>query len=188
MRISTREIVLAALFTAIMCALTIVVRMLQPIVVMPFSLQPLVMMLAAYLLSPTAVFLSMLAYLFLGLLGLPVFSAPPYGGPAYIFLPSFGFLLGFPVAGWLQSKLIKNSSIINFLLAGSAAVIVYYVIGLPYLYVILNFYLGQTTDVIKVLEIGFLPFIGFDLIKVVLASLLAIQLSKRLNIKRELMS
>ncbi|NLG33648.1 MAG: biotin transporter BioY [Syntrophomonadaceae bacterium] len=181
MKITTQEMVLAALFTALMCALTILVRMFQPIVVIPFSLQPLVMLLAACILSPSAVFLSMLAYLLLGLIGLPVFSAPPYGGLAYALIPSFGFLLGFPAAGWVQATLIKRRNLLNFILAGIVGVVVYYLIGLPYMYLILNFYLGNSMGVIQILKIGLIPFITFDFIKIILASMLAVELSRRLN-------
>lgn len=184
-KISTRELVLAAMFTAIMCVLTIMVRVFQPVVVIPFSLQPLVMLLAAYLLSPRAAFLSMLAYLLLGLIGLPVFCSPPYGGPAYVLVPSFGFLLGFAPAAWVQSRLIKNNTLANFMLAGLAGILTYNLVGLPYMYVILNFYLKSSIDILKVIQIGFLPFITLDLIKMVVAGLLARELSKRLDIKRE---
>ena len=170
MKISTREIVLAAMFTAIMCVLTIMVRVFQPVLVLPFSLQPLVMLLAAYLLSPRAAFLSMLAYLLLGLIGLPVFASPPYGGPA----------------AWVQSRLIKNTGLLNFMLAGLAGIITYYAIGLPYMYLILNFYLKSSIDILKVIEIGFTPFFALDLAKMVVAALLARELSRRLDIKREL--
>lgn len=186
MKISTREIVLAAMFTAIMCVLTIMVRVFQPVVVIPFSLQPLVMLLAAYLLSPRAAFLSMLAYLLLGLIGLPVFSSPPYGGPAYALVPSFGFLLGFAPAAWVQSRLIKNTGLLNFILAGLAGIITYNAIGLPYMYLILNFYLKSSIDILKVIEIGFVPFFALDLAKMAVAALLAWELSRRLDIKRAL--
>lgn len=185
MNISTRELVLASLFTAMMCALTIVVRMVQPVVVIPFSLQPLVMLLAASLLSPPAVFLSMLAYLLLGLIGLPVFAAPPYGGPAYALVPSFGFLLAFPIAGWAQSRLIKGQGVLNLAAAGVVAVLIYYLLGLPYMYMILNFYLGHQIDVGQVLKIGFLPFIGFDFLKVALAVWLTREVGRRLGLQRE---
>ncbi|MDD3023059.1 MAG: biotin transporter BioY [Syntrophomonadaceae bacterium] len=188
MKISTREMVWAAMFTALLCVLTILVRMVQPIIIIPFSLQPLVMLLAACLLSPPAAFLSMLAYLCLGLMGLPVFSVPPYGGPAYILLPSFGFLLAFPFAAWLQSKLIRKNNLTNFILAGTLGVMVYYMLGLPYMYLILNFYLGHTVDVIKVIKLGFLPFIALDILKIILASFIALQVSRRLNLKREVVS
>ena len=185
MKLSTQELVTAALFTAMMCTLTLFVRIIQPIAVIPFSLQPLVMFLAACMLSPPAVFLSMLAYLFLGLFGLPVFSVPPYGVPAYILVPSFGFILAFPLAGWLQSKIIKRTTITNFVLAGIAGIIVYYLIGLPYMYFILDFYLGQAINIMQLIKIGLVPFIVFDLIKVIAASFLAIELSKRLDLKRK---
>lgn len=185
MSISTRELALASLFTALMCALTMIVRVAQPVVVIPFSLQPLLMLLAAALLSPRAVFLSMLAYLLLGLIGLPVFSVPPYGGPAYVLVPSFGFLLAFPLAGWVQSRLIKSFSPLNLTLAGLAAIIIYYLIGLPYMYLILNFYLGNTVNILQVLKIGFIPFIIFDVIKLAAAVWLSLEVGRRLNLKRE---
>ncbi|MGI5911237.1 MAG: biotin transporter BioY [Syntrophomonadaceae bacterium] len=182
MKISTREIVLAAMFTAIMCVVTIMVRIFQPVVVIPFSLQPLVMLLAAYILSPRAAFLSMLAYLLLGLIGIPVFSSPPYGGPAYIFLPSFGFILGFAPAAWVQSKLLnKCGGLINFLLAGVAGVLIYNALGLPYMYIILNYYLQSSVDVLRVIQIGFIPFFTMDLVKVIIAALLGRELAKRLD-------
>lgn len=187
MHVSTRELVYAALFTALMCVLTVVVRTLQPVVVIPFSLQPLVMLIAASILSPRAAFLSMLAYLFLGLLGIPVFSKPPFGGPAYALLPSFGFILGFPLAAWVQSSLIRRQNFVNLFLAGAAGIIVLYLVGLPYLYLILNFYMGQAVDVYQVLKIGFLPFIAFDLLKILIASLLSLEICRRLDINREVL-
>ncbi|HEX3011013.1 MAG TPA: biotin transporter BioY [Syntrophomonadaceae bacterium] len=185
MKLSTQELVKAALFAAMMCVITVLVRMFQPVIVIPFSLQPLIMLLAACLLSPRAAFLSMLAYLLLGLVGLPVFSVPPYGGPAYVLIPSFGFVLGFPLAAWLQSRLIRKVSLANFILAGLAGVFVYYAIGLPYMYLILNFYLGHTVNVMQVLKIGFLPFIAIDGVKIIAASLLAMELCRRFNVERE---
>ncbi|MGE5389749.1 MAG: biotin transporter BioY [Deltaproteobacteria bacterium] len=185
MRLSTQELVRAAMFAALMCVLTIMVRIFQPLVVIPFSLQPLVMLLAACLLSPRAAFLSMLAYLGLGLIGIPVFSMPPYGGPAYVLVPSFGFILAFPIAAWVQSRLIKRVDWLNFIGSGLAGIAVMYAIGLVYMYFILNFYLGHTVDVLKVLELGFIPYFTFDLIKLVLASWLGLELSRRLDIKRE---
>ncbi|KUG04990.1 substrate-specific component bioy of biotin ecf transporter [hydrocarbon metagenome] len=181
---STKELVRAALFTAVICVVTILVRMFQPVVVIPFSLQPLIMLLAGYLLSPRAAFLSMSAYIMLGLIGIPVFSVPPYGGPAYILVPSFGFLLGMPLAAWVASRVIRVSKLWNFILAGIAGIIVLYAVGLPYMYIILNFYLEKAVDVMQIIKIGALPFLVFDLIKITVAAFLAVDLSRRLNIER----
>jgi biotin transport system substrate-specific component len=185
MKLSTREIVLAAFFTALICVLTIVVRSFQPVLVIPFSLQPLVVLLAACLLSPSAAFLSMLAYVLLGLFGFPVFSKPPFGGPAYVLLPSFGFILAYPVAAWVQAKLIKQNNLLQFILAGTVGIAILYLIGLPYLYLILNFYTGHTVDVLGVLKIGFFPFIFFDILKIGVASWLAVEICRRLDLNRE---
>lgn len=185
MGLSTRELVLASLFTALMCVVTVIVRVLQPVVIIPFSLQPLIMLLAACILSPRAAFLSMVAYMGLGLIGLPVFSSPPYGGIGYVLMPSFGFILAFPLAAYVQSRLIRKVNLAYFLGAGLVAVVILYLIGLPYMYLILNFYLGKAMDVMQILKIGFLPFIAFDLLKVVIAALLALELSRRLDIERE---
>ena len=185
MQLTTREIVLAALFTSIVCVLTILVRVLQPLTgPVPFSLQPLVVMVAACILPARAAFLSMLAYLLMGLIGIPVFSAPPYGGPAYVLIPTFGFLLAYPFQAWVQAKLIRRVSLVQFIFSGIIGVIVMYLIGLPYLYGILNFYLDNTYNLMTILKIGFLPFIIFDIIKVVVASFLALEICRRLDIKR----
>ncbi|NLJ71969.1 MAG: biotin transporter BioY [Syntrophomonadaceae bacterium] len=184
MRLTTYELVLAAMFTALICIVTMLVRIFQPVVVIPFSLQPFIMLLAASVLSPRAASLSMLAYLVLGLIGMPVFAAPPYGGFAYVLLPSFGFILGFPPAAYIQAKLIKKPRLSNFIMAGIIGVLVYYLVGLPYMYLILNFYLGNAINVITLLKIGFIPFIIFDLIKVAISAYLAVQLTKRLDLPR----
>jgi biotin transport system substrate-specific component len=181
--LTTKELVRAALFTSMICVVTILVRVFQPVVIIPFSLQPFIMLLAGYLLSPRAAFLSMLAYVMLGLVGIPVFSLAPYGGPAYLLVPSFGFIIALPFAAWAASSLIRVNRIWNFILAGMVGIIVLYVIGLPYMYLLLNFYLDKSIDLLGVLKIGFLPFIFFDLIKVVVAAWLSLDLSTRINLK-----
>ncbi len=182
MKLSTHELVLAAMFTALMCIVTILVRIFQPIIILPFSLQPFIMLLAASILPARAAGLSMLAYLLLGLIGLPVFASPPYGGPAYVLLPSFGFILAFPLAAWIQAKLIKKPIFFNLIFAGFAGIIVLYCIGLPYMFLILNFYLGESINVISLLKVALIPLFTFDLIKIAFAASLAVQLTKRLNL------
>ncbi|HZK44282.1 MAG TPA: biotin transporter BioY [Syntrophomonadaceae bacterium] len=186
MRLSTQELVLAAMFTALMCIVTMLVRIFQPILIIPFSLQPFIMLLAACILPPRGALLSMLAYLALGIIGIPVFSAPPYAGPAYILLPSFGFILGFPLAAYVQSKLIRRNNLPNFILAGIVGILILYLIGLPYMYVMLNFYIGEAVNVMTILKIGFIPFITFDILKIILASWLALKLIQRLDLQRDL--
>ena len=90
---ATRFWVRAGLFAAL-TALGAFLRVPLPYV--PFTLQYFFCALSGFLLGPRGGFASQGIYLVLGLAGLPVFTAG--GGPAYVFQPSFGYLLGFLVA------------------------------------------------------------------------------------------
>jgi len=185
-KMTVREITHIALFTGMAVAAAVLVRFGGSIV--PFSLLPFVMCLAGGVLGPRCGAYSMLAYMLLGLIGLPVFGSPPYGGPAYVFTPSFGFVPGFVlgayVAGAISKKALadhrlsparKTAMHIAASVAGIAAL---YAIGLPYLGLILNLYYGQPTSIARVLQIGFLPFALPDLIKALVAALIARRVSE----------
>lgn len=183
MKLSPRDMALAALFAALAAVAAMLSRFfITPYV--PFSLVPFVVMLAGGLLGARVAALSMLVYMLLGLAGLPVFETAPFGGPAYLLKPTFGFLLGFIGGAWVTGALApkqKDPGVARLFLAMAAGLAVIYLIGLPYLYVILNFYLGQTFSALQVLKIGFFPFIGFDLLKAVLAAVLARLVYRRLH-------
>lgn len=181
-RFSARDITMTAVFAAMAVVAAVLVRYAGPVV--PFSLMPLVSMLAGGILGPRLGAMSIIVYILLGLVGVPVFAAPPFGGPSYVFQPTFGFLLGFAGSAYVIGVLLKNrekNSGTRYLGAMFAGIVVYNVIGLPYLYVILNFYLGQTVSVAQVLKVGFIPFIAFDLVKAALATALARAVCRRLE-------
>lgn len=182
MRFSTKEIVMAGMFAAFAAAVAVVFRLVQPALV-PFSLLPMVVLLAGGLLPRRVAAASMAVYMLLGLVGLPVFASPPFGGPVYVLKPSFGFILGFAFAAYLVAWIIEKlgRSGAACLVASVAGILAIYAVGLPYLYLILKFYLGQAVDVYKVLKIGFWPFIGLDLVKAVVASFLISEVSKRVT-------
>jgi biotin transport system substrate-specific component len=98
--------------------------------------------------------------------------------------PTFGFLIGFAAGAYVIGALLKNreqSGFIRYFLAMLAGLVVIYLIGLPYLYAILTFYLGKTVSAAQVLAIGFTPFIALDLVKAVVAALLARAVYRRLS-------
>lgn len=179
---SVKSIVRAGVFAALIAVVTIMFRYVQPFLV-PFSLQPVVVMLAGCLLAPAEALLALTIYILIGLMGVPVFSSPPYAGIAYLLKPSFGFLIGFiPAAGlmsWFLRHRRRNFGMLLTVCVGG--IVVYYLVGLPYLYAVLTYYLHQPAGLLKVLEIGLLPFIGFDLLKAVLAAWLAREISRRLQ-------
>ena len=136
-----------------------------PFTPVPGTLQTLAVLLAGGLLGARAGAASQAAYLFMGVAGLPVFALPG-GGPAYFLGPTGGYLAGFVVAafvsGWLTSSLRGlgvRGALIAFV-AGSAAI---HACGLAWLSVILGGPAGAW-------RAGALPFLLFDLAKVVVAT------------------
>lgn len=183
MKFSTKEIVLGAMFVALAIIQAMLLRFLGTLVV-PFSLITFVAVLAGIMIGPRAGFLSMLVYVLMGLIGLPVFEKPPYGGLVYVLQPTFGFLLGAILASYMAGKFRpkKNAkNTLGYCGASFLGILVIYVVGLPYLFLMLNLYLGQATSIIRLFEIGFIPFIGLDLIKAVIAAVLASLVVKRIK-------
>lgn len=181
-KLTPRDMVLVAMFAALSVAAALLFRFFGGMIV-PFSLMPFVVLLAGGLLGARLGALSLGVYVLMGLLGVPVFEKPPFGGPAYVLSPTFGFLIGFIVAAYVVGLLLRDVNTAGpvrlgaAMLAGLAAI---YAIGLPYLYIILNFYLGSAVDVPGVLMLGFVPFIGFDLLKALAAGVLVKAVSARL--------
>ena len=109
--------------------------------------------------------LAVIAYLAEGALGAPVFalgtSAPALVGP------TAGYLYGFVPAAFLVGYLAENGwdrNPITTALAMLAGNIILYVPGL----IFLGLFLGTSLE--KTLAIGFLPYYGVDLAKLVLAA------------------
>ena len=75
----------------------------------PFTLQPLAVLIVGGLLGPRLGALSLVTYLAMGAAGLPVFA--PLGAPGFARLlgPSGGFLLAFPVAAAVTGRLARPS-------------------------------------------------------------------------------
>ncbi|KNZ68863.1 BioY protein [Thermincola ferriacetica] len=186
MRLTIRDMAFVSLFTALAVSAALVLRFGGEAVV-PFSLLPLVVMLAGSLLGARLGALSMIVYILLGLVGVPVFAKPPYGGLTYILQPSFGFLPGFVAAAYVIGRILERKeqkSFLSYFLASVVGIVVIYIIGIPYLYIILNFYLGKAVSVMQALKIGFLPFILFDLAKAVVTALIARPVAEQVRTAR----
>lgn len=113
-------------------------------------------------------------YLVAGLAGLPVFAGP-VAGPAYALMPSFGFVLGFIpaafLAGWFAERAWDRRPVLAF--AGFvAASVVPFLVGVPYMALILSAVSGVDVTAALVLEAGVFPFIVPGLIKAAAAALL----------------
>lgn len=168
-RISTRDLVLTALFAA----LTAVGAFIKiPLGYSSFTLQVFFVFMAAVLLGPKYGLLSQLVYVVLGLIGLPIFTGG--GGPGYIFQPTFGFLLSYIPAAWVTGIIAgKSSHITRVILGCVAGLAVIYFIGMPYMAWVLNVYLGYGMSVKQILWAGMIPFLPYDALKIVVTAVLA---------------
>lgn len=183
MKISSREITRAALFSALLCITALLFKFGGEAAV-PFSIVPLMVLLTGAILGARLGVLSVTVYVLLGLVGLPVFGQPPYGGITYIFQPSFGFLPGFILASYAVGKLVAGKQQPSFgriSFAMLVGIVVYYIIGVTYLYGIIRFYLGKPFTFWQAVEIGMLPFLILDLVKGLLAAMVARGVFRRMR-------
>jgi biotin transport system substrate-specific component len=168
-KIPTKQLALTALFAAL-TAIGAFIKITTPW--SAFTLQVFFVFMAGVLLGPKYGLLSQVVYVALGLVGLPIFTQG--GGFQYIFIPSFGFLLSYIPAAWLVGMLTrKNASIPRVVLACVAGLAVIYAIGLPYMALILNVYMGLGKSLSYVLWQGMILFLPFDALKIVVTALLA---------------
>ncbi len=114
------------------------------------------------------------SYMLLGLAGLPIFAGP-VAGPAYVLAPSFGFVIGFIpaafLAGWFAERAWDRKPVLAFV-GFVAASIIPFLVGVPYMALILATVAGKTVTLDLVLQAGVLPFIVPGLIKAAIAALI----------------
>ncbi|GAA3769647.1 biotin transporter BioY [Microbacterium kribbense] len=111
-------------------------------------------------------------YLLAGLAGLPVFAGF-VGTIAAVAMPSFGFILGFIpaafVAGWFAERAWDRRPVLAFL-GFAAASVVPFLVGVPYLAMILNGFLGMHLGAAQILALGVTPFIVGGFVKAAIAA------------------
>ncbi len=142
MKLTTKELTYTGLFVAlIVVGAFIKIDIPLPLYTMHFTLQWFFVLLAGFFLGKKLGTMSVIAYIALGLLGVPVFAAG--GGIAYVLRPGFGFLLGFVLAafliGWLSEKLNATKTY-QLIIPATVGLFAYYGVGAVYFYMIKNFY------------------------------------------------
>lgn len=177
-KITIRELVFGAIFTALI-SIGAFIRI--PIGVIPITLQLLFVILAGLLLGSRLGALSVLAYIVIGLTGVPIFTQG--GGLAYVFHPTFGYLLGFVTAAFVSGLIMERleNKFKNYLFAGVIGLIFVYLFGGIYLYLLSNFYLGTNMSVEKVVIYGALVFLPNDLLSCSVAAFLATRIKPTLE-------
>ncbi len=170
---TTRTLVLSALFTALLCALAVVPPIPMPLVPVPLTLQTLIVMLAGLVVGPRAAGLAVLIYVVLAAIGFPVLPGAR-GGLGVLLGPTGGFLVGMipgaMVVGWLATRAIEGKPWLhiarNTLAAVLGGIVVIYLVGVPWLAIVTGMPFAKAINVVVV----FLP---GDFIKAVVAAFLA---------------
>lgn len=131
------------------CAIFVVLMVVSAFIKIPFPLVPLtfqtvVAVLAGLLLGPLYGTAAVGVYIFMGLIGLPVFTSG--GGFAYVVQPTFGYILGFAAAAFVAGALCGRGKAAQItlrgaLLASVAGFLVNYIVGVPYFLLIWHFYM-----------------------------------------------
>lgn len=174
MRLSTKEITLVAMFTG----LTAIGAFISiPLGEVPITMQTLFVILSGLFLGPKLGALSQVVYIVLGLVGIPIFAGFS-GGFQTLMKPSFGFIIGFVFAAYMVGKVShsnKNPSHYKIWLGTIAGTVVIYLFGLPYMYYILNIVMAKGLAFDTILKMGCLLFLPGDLIKLVVASIIAVK-------------
>lgn len=172
-----RSMVLAALFAA----LTAIGAFIQvPLGFTSITLQALFTCLAGVLLGPKWGAVSQIVYVALGLVGLPVFTEG--GGLGYLVKLSMGFLFGLILLAWAVGMLTRtNRSLLRVVLACIVGEAAMYAVALPYMYAVLNLYMGMEKSVLDVIKGGMLVYLPGDAIKIAVTALVSGPLLKSLR-------
>lgn len=167
----TKKLILCSLFSSLI-AIGAFIKV--PIPVVPFTLQFLFTNLAGLLLGRKLGSASVGLYVILGLVGLPIFTGG--GGIGYILQPTFGYLIGFIAGSWVSGYIIertKNPSLKTYIIAGFLNLIVVYLLGMVYYYVIANYYINSPITVWGLILYCFILAVPGDILICFVSSILA---------------
>jgi len=169
----TQNLVLSGLFAAL---LAVCAQIQLPVPPVPASMSIFAVFLCAALLRPKWAALCVAAYLVLGAIGLPVFAGFR-GGPNVMFGVTGGYLLGYLPCAAAASALcrVRPASLARLTLSMLAALPLCYLPGALYM-MLLTGIPAQTAFLS-----GALAFLLGDLLKALLAAVLALRLRRSLR-------
>ncbi len=169
MKIKTHDLTITAIFAAIICILSVITI---PIGTVPISLSLFAIMLTAISLGAKRGVLSVMVYILIGALGIPVFSG--FKGGFYTLLgPTGGFIISYIFVTLITSLASqKTNKKLTLFLFGILSLIVCYLFGsLQYAFISkVSFY--------NSLSVCVYPFVVFDILKIILAINIGVKLKK----------
>jgi biotin transport system substrate-specific component len=159
---------LSVLFVAVLTASAAQLSFPLPFTPVPFTIQPMIVLVGAAALGSRLGALAQIVYLTLGIAGLPVFAFSPElpHGVARLLGPTGGYLMAYPIAAFLTGLLAERGldrRYLTSILAMSAGLSVIFAGGV--------LWIARLTGIETALATGLYPFIVVDIIKVVAAGL-----------------
>lgn len=161
-----KKMTMTALMAAVMCVLGPLSIQIGPI---PISLTNLAIYLAVYIVGGKMATLSYLVYFLIGLFGMPVFSGGG-AGPAKAVGPTGGYLIGFFLLAlicglfidrkWNLPKPVKYMLHFIGMCLGTAV---------AYIFGTIWFVVSTQTEIVKAIMTCVVPFIGVDILKMIIA-------------------
>ena len=170
MKITIKDMVVIAIMTILICVCTIINI---PYFSIPFTLQTFAIFLTLLTIGGKKGIVSIILYIVLGLIGLPVFS-----NGTTIFGPTGGYIVGFIFIGisyiifeYISSKIwIKLLSLI-------IGLFICYVFGVIWFYIVM----GSDYSFWKIMMLCVVPYIIPDLVKLALAYIIGTKLKRIIN-------
>jgi biotin transport system substrate-specific component len=153
--------VVAVVAAAALTAVAARVAVPLPGIPVPFTLQPVAVLLSGVLLGAAGGMSSQLLYLAVGMMGVPVFAAG--GGAAYLLGPTGGYLLAFPVAAWVAGRVASRSP-------GAFDIALGAFLGLAIIHLGGLSWLAALSGREQAVAVGLAPFFVGDLLKIALVT------------------
>jgi biotin transport system substrate-specific component len=162
----------AVLFVTALTAAAAQISVPLPFTPVPFTLQPMVVLLGGAALGARLGMASQVLYLALGIAGLPVFAASPIlpQGLLRLLGPTGGYLLSYPLAAFVTGALAERGFDRRYLtsvLAMAAGLTIVFACGVLWLAFLAR---PAGTGLPAAINTGFLPFVAADVVKLLIAA------------------
>ena len=164
--------VAAVLFVTVLTAAAAQISIPLPFTPVPFTLQPMVVLLGGAALGSRLGMTSQVLYLLAGIAGLPVFAASPLlpQGALRLLGPTGGYLLSYPFAAFVAGALAERGfdrRYVTSVVAMAAGLVVIFTCGVLWL---AFFARPAAAGLSAALQTGLYPFLPADIIKLFVAA------------------
>lgn len=164
--------VAAVVFVTVLTAAAAQISIPLPFTPVPFTLQPMVVLVGGAALGARLGMASQILYLLLGIAGLPVFAASPIlpQGLLRLLGPTGGYLLSYPFAAFVTGTLAERGfdrRYITSVLAMAAGLAIIFASGVAWL---AWFARPAGAGLSAALQTGLYPFVPADIVKICIAA------------------